>query len=222
MLKPNLWFFLFHIAKLGATNRVIRTSSLELAKKTGTSQQTASRLLIELSKRGLVERRIVPRGCELKLTSKGVEELRRLYSETRVILEPKEEFLVIEGELFEGLEEGRWYVSQLGYRKQFIERLGFDPYPGTLNLRLDPLNQSLRTKLESYPPIRIRGFSTKDRSFGSVNCYRAIVNDKVEGAVIITERGHYGPSVLEVIAPVLLKKRLGLKVGSKVRVKVLY
>ncbi|MFQ6085186.1 MAG: DUF120 domain-containing protein [Candidatus Bathyarchaeia archaeon] len=220
MIKPRLWFFLYNIARLGAIDSVVKVSTLELARETETSQQTASRLLIELVDLGLIRRSIVPDGSALRLTSKGVEELKSVHSALEMLLEPRERFITLEGEVFDGLGEGRWYMSQSGYREQFMEKLGFDPFLGTLNLRLDPLNQGLRKELESYPSIRIDGFPGPERSFGAVNCYRATINEKVEGAVIITERGHYDSSVLELIAPMSLKKRLGLKAGSKVRVRV--
>lgn len=220
-LKPGVWFFLFLLAKLGAINRAIRISGSKLAKEMGISQQTASRLLIELDSLGLIERKTTAQGYALMLTGKGVGELEGVYSTLRTVFEPIEESLQIEGEVFEGLGEGRWYVSQPSYRGQFVERLGFDPYPGTLNLRLDPVNKTLRERLEHYPYIPIEGFATDERSFGFVKCFRGIINDRVEGAAVITERGHYNSSVLELIAPVCLKKRFALKAGSKVRVKII-
>lgn len=220
-MKPRLWLLLLHLARLGAINRAVRTSGLEIAEKTGTSQQTASRALIELANKGMIERKVTPRGCVVMLTAKGVEELKGVYSVLRSIFEPVERFLVIEGRVFDGLGEGKWYVSQSGYRSQFIEKLGFDPFPGTLNLRLDPVNKILRKRLESYPSVVIRGFTTAERSFGYVKCYRAIINDAVEGAAVIIERGHHDSSVLELIAPVCLKRELGLEEGDRVRVKVI-
>lgn len=38
------------------------------------------------------------------------------------------------GRVFSGVGEGSFYVSL--YSKKFLEKLGFRPYPGTLNLRL--------------------------------------------------------------------------------------
>ena len=45
--------------------------------------------------------------------------------------------LDVTGVLFSGLGEGAYYIMIKGYRKQFQSKLGFDPFPGTLNLRLD-------------------------------------------------------------------------------------
>ena len=48
----------------------------------------------------------------------------------------KNKRVVLTGRVKSGLGEGRYYMSQKGYRAQFAKRLGIDPYPGTLNLRL--------------------------------------------------------------------------------------
>ena len=59
------------------------------------------------------------------------------------------------------------------------------------------------------------------RNFGPVKCYRARINNKIEGAVIFAQRSHYNTSVEEIVAPVYLRDRLRLKDGNKVRVEVL-
>ena len=33
--------------------------------------------------------------------------------------------------------EGSYYMSLKGYKKQFKEKLGYEPFPGTLNLKLE-------------------------------------------------------------------------------------
>ncbi len=133
---------------------------------------------------------------------------------------PVEE-ITLEGRLFTGMSEGSYYVSRDGYRKQFIEKLGFDPYPGTLNLKLSSaFDVKMRGELEARSAILIEGFKGEGRTFGPVKCYPATINDEVEGAVVLIERTRYDRSVLEVIAPVCLRERLKLRDGSKVRVRV--
>ncbi|MCP8316290.1 MAG: DUF120 domain-containing protein, partial [archaeon] len=73
----------------------------------------------------------------------------------------------IEGELFSGLEEGAYYVSLENYRRQFIDKLGFDPYIGTLNLKLtSSKDRKLRHELEHYSGISIDGFKNEHRTYG--------------------------------------------------------
>jgi riboflavin kinase len=78
-----------------------------------------------------------------------------------------------------------------------------------------------RTELEAYPAIEIEGFKNEDRTFGLVKCYPAKIGNKIKGALILALRSHYDKSVLELIAPVNLRKHLSLKDGNKVKVEVL-
>jgi len=106
--------------------------------------------------------------------------------------------------------------------EQFIEKLGFDPYPGTLNLKLtSEYDMKTRSELESYPAIELDGFEGESRTFGPVKCYPAIINNKAKGAVISALRSHYDSSVLEVIAPRFLRANLQLKDGHKVKIEIL-
>ena len=221
MVKPILWNTLYKLSELGAYHRAILVSTNILAREIVLSQQTISRHLIELEKLGLIERHISVRGEKIKLTEEGAQEIRRIYSSLKSIVEKLTEEIVLEGKLFTGMFEGAYYISRDGYRKQFIKKLGFDPYPGTLNLKLSSsFDIRMRRELEAHPSIFIEGFKDGERTFGSVKCYPATINDEVEGAVILIDRTHHNSSVLEVIAPVYLRKRLKIKDGSRVQVRV--
>jgi riboflavin kinase len=216
-------FTLLKLAGMGAHRRTARISTEYLAGKLGVSQQTASRYLIELEGKGWIERTITPEGCLIKITDPGVKELNKLYSTLHVIMEAAyPPSITLEGTVFTGLGEGAYYISKEPYRRQFIEKLGFDPYPGTLNLRLaTDYDMKARNEVEAYPGIEIEGFKNEDRTFGSVKCYPVIIENEVKGALILALRSHYDTSVLEIIAPVFLRKHLKLKDGHKAKVEVL-
>jgi riboflavin kinase len=130
--------------------------------------------------------------------------------------------ITLEGTVFTGLGEGAYYIAKEKYRKQFMEKLGFDPYPGTLNLKLTTdYDMKTRSELEAYPAVDIEGFINEDRTFGPVKCYPVIIQNKVKGALISALRSHYDVSVLEIIAPVHLRKHLNLKDGHKVKIEAL-
>ena len=110
-------------------------------------------------------------------------------------------------------------MSLEGYVKQFIEKLGFKPYPGTLNVRLRREYIKYRLYLEQLPGIYIHGFTDKGRTYGGVKCFKANVKN-IESAVLLIERTHHGPDVIEVIAPVRLRDVLGLKDGDTIEIIV--
>jgi len=216
-------FTLLKLAEMGAHRRTAKISTEYLAGKLGTSQQTASRYLIELDRMGWIERTITAEGCLIRITESGVNELQKMYSSLRFLMEAAyPPSITLEGTVFTGLGEGAYYVMKEPYRKQFMEKLGFDPYPGTLNLRLKTeYDVKARNELEAYPAIEVEGFTSEDRTFGPVKCYPLIIENKVKGALLSAMRSHYDASVLEIIASVSLRRHLKLKDGHKVKVEVL-
>jgi riboflavin kinase len=216
-------FTLLKLAEMGAHRRTAKISTEYLAQKLDTSQQTASRYLIQLDHMGWIKRTATPEGCLIRITDAGTKELNKLHQTLRFVMESTyPPSITLEGTVFTGLGEGAYYISKENYRKQFIEKLGFDPYPGTLNLKLTTdYDTKARNELEAYPAVEVEGFMNEDRTFGPVKCYPVIVQNKVKGALISALRSHYDVSVLEIIAPVPLRRHLNLKDGHKVKIEAL-
>ena len=214
---------LVKLAEMGAHRRTSKISTEYLAEKLGTSQQTASRYLIELERQGWINRSTTPEGCLIRINERGMNKLEKLSSSLRLLTEAAyPPSITLEGVVFTGLGEGAYYISNEVYRKQFIEKLGFDPYPGTLNIKLtSDYDIDSRKELEAYPAIEIEGFKNADRTFGLVKCYPVMIENKVKGALILALRSHYDVTVLEIIAPVCLRKHLNLKDGHKLKVEVM-
>ena len=218
-MKQRLWYTLYKLSELGATQMVVRTSTTDLAKTLEASQQTASRHLMELEKGGYILENASFKGIEVKVTERGIEELRKIYLRLKTIIEGSPNSITIEGTIFSGLGEGAYYISQREYKRQFERKVGFIPYPGTLNLKLSSSEIVKKKELEVYPLILVRGFEGRKRLFGDVRCYPSTINNEIEGAVIVIDRTHYDASVMEVIAPVNLKSRLHLKDGDRIILK---
>ena len=216
-------FTLLKLAEMGAHRRTAKISTEYLAEKLGTSQQTASRYLIELERKGYIKRNITHDGCLIKIEAPGTTELQKLYGNLKLLMEaPYPPSVTLEGTVFTGLGEGAYYITKEHYRKQFIEKLGFDPYPGTLNVKLtSDYDTKTRGELEAYPAVEVEGFKNGERSFGVVKAYPVMIGNKVKGALITALRTHYDVSVLEIIAPVCLRKSLNLKDGNKVKIEIL-
>lgn len=168
----------------------------------------------------MVERHFNVNGGSIRITEKGTDELRRVYLNLKTVMEGATPTLKLHGTVFKGLQEGAYYLSQKQYQRQFVEKLGFDPYPGTLNIRLgSKADLQIRKELETYPAIVIEGFENEHRSFGPLRCYKVMINGQVKGGLIVIQRTHYDASVVELIAPVSLRERLGLKDGDRVEVE---
>jgi riboflavin kinase len=207
---------------MGAYSRALEITTTTLGKKLGTSQQTASRRLSELEKAGWITKERTLKGQGIRISKEGVEILKSVYSDLRSLFEGELASLDIEGIVFSGMRDGAYYVTREGYKKQFMEKLGFSPYPGTLNLKLKTgLEVQAKRILETYPGIMIEGFEDGQRTFGAVKSFKAIVNGRIEGALLLIKRTHHGENVMEIISSVFLREELGLKDGDKVNIKIL-
>jgi riboflavin kinase len=217
-LDTEMLSILKQLALMEAHKRVVKISSKELADKIDQSFQTAARKLKELEENGYILRTLEKDGQYIVITEEGEKVLYREYLDYKKIFEGVEE-IFIRGKVFSGVGEGRYYVSLEGYRRQFKERLGFDPYPGTLNLRLPKEQAYLRRRIDEEEGIIINGFVTEDRTFGEVKAFKCRIGD-YEGAVVLPQRTHYPKDVLEVISPVKLREKLKLENGDFIEVEV--
>jgi riboflavin kinase len=206
---------------MGAHHRTIKVSTEYFAQKMNMSQQTASRYLIQLERKGWIKRAITPEGCLIRIAGAGMNQLDALHANLRIMMEAKHPASVtLEGTVFTGIGEGAYYITKDGYRKQFIERLGYDPYPGTLNIKLtNDYDMKARAELEAYPAIEIQAFKNENRTYGPVKCYPALINNRAKGAILFALRTHYDSSVIEIIAPNFLRQQLKLKDGQKIKIE---
>jgi len=220
-LKPFLWFTLYQLLKLGATNGYVKISTSGLARKIGNSQQSTSRHLTLLEQKGLIMRRFEVDGSLIKITKDGLNSITEVYANLKIYMEDqKEETYSFIGTVFSGISQGAYYINQNFYKNQIKKKVGFYPYPGTLNLRIMGDDLEKRRKLDKIPYITINGFRNVNRAFGGGRCYPLMINNEVEGALIIADRTRYDTSVLEVISPINLRERFDLKDGDKVRVSI--
>lgn len=221
-MKPSQLLALYRLAEMGAYQHNVAYNTSLVAKSIGVSQQTASRRLIEMEKLGLLTRSLDGKNQTVRITKKGLESLNQMYRVLRSVFETPRAEVEINAVVFSGLSEGAYYMGMEGYRKQFRSKLGFDPFPGTLNLRVKKEDLGARRELDSNAFVEIEGFANKTRTYGAVKGYRAIINGEVQGAVIVPVRAHYGEDVIEVISPEKLRTRFNLKDGDVVNIRVLF
>lgn len=207
------------LALMNASREVIKVSCKELGEKIGQSTQTASRRLKELESHGLIERNVTKDGQFVAITEKGMDMLYAEYSDYRKIFD-NANMIKLHCTVFSGLGEGSYYVSLEGYRKQFIEKLGIDPFPGTLNLRVLKEDMMIKKRLDKEEGIKIDGFSTEKRTFGSARAFKCKIN-RIPAFVVIPQRTHYPGDVLEIISDKKLREVLNLKDGDLVELEVI-
>jgi riboflavin kinase len=125
------------------------------------------------------------------------------------------EKIKLEGVIFSGGGEGEKFVDLPWVRKQIKQKLGFVPYPGTLNVRLSEESLKKRKLLEKATWVKMcpaKGYCSGlviKASIGSFDC-----------AIVIPEVSGYPEGILEIIAPFSLREKLHLNEGNNVMVRV--
>lgn len=187
----------------------VNITTLELGKMLGFSQQTISRKLANLEKKGFIKRE-----GGIFLTKKAIDKIYSVYGLLQSIFDRGFE---IKGTIVSGLGEGKYYLSLEGYKVQIKEKLGFEPYPGTLNIKILASETWKRQQLNNKDKIIIDGFTNGQRTFGSLLAYRCTIEGE-KCAIVIPIRTHHGSEVIEVISQFNLREKLNKKTGDEVKV----
>lgn len=209
------------IALLGGCRGPIWLSSQSLGDELGISPQTASRRLIALERQQFIIRSMKPDGQYVAVTRAGEQELKREYADYVRIFNPKRKQYVLTGTVISGLGEGRYYMSIPHYKEQFGGRLGFEPFPGTLNIKLDPASIQVRKQLEHIGWIDVPGFTADERTFGGARVLPCRIRGE-ECAIVVPSRTHYPEDIIEVIAGCELRKALNLNDNDMIEVEITY
>lgn len=225
MTRPADVEALKQLALLGALDDPIELASAEFATLLDLSQQTASRRLIELTEMGLVHREMGIRKQRIRITEEGRAVLQAEHLLYARLFEHRDA-ITLSGTVKTGLGEGRYYLSRPGYKTQFNKALGWEPYPGTLNLELTGPEANKLRFLRKNPVYTIEAFQAEGRTFGGVTCHPARVlsssggkTSQIECAAILPHRSHYTTTV-ELIAPVRLRDAIPCNDGQHLEVTV--
>ena len=124
----------------------------------------------------------------------------------------------ISGVIVSGVKQGAFFTGLEWVQKQCLEKLGFKPWPGTLNLRIDDdddirnLERLWRTGgIELVPP---------DSDYCSGHVFPVSVGG-IAGAIVAPaeEVRVHGGDIVEIISPLRLKDALGVKDGDTITFK---
>lgn len=125
----------------------------------------------------------------------------------------------VKGKVFSGSGEGAKFVKLPWVKAQIIDKLGFVPYAGTLNIKLNEdsliLKKYLIKKAKPIQILPVKGFCRGD-------CFKAVFMGKLDCAVVVPNVKNYPEDVIEIIAPINLRQKFNLKDGDVVDVKILF
>ena len=220
-LKIQHILTLSYLLSKGAKHNYVTITTDSLGKNIKKSQQSASKHLLELEQNQFIERIISGRNISVKITSKGFSEMVKLSTILQKSLNSFPSHVEIKGTLISGMGEGAYYMGLKGYTKQFKSKIGYVPFPGTLNVKIDQkIHQEAIKQFVNLNGININSFSDGKRTYGWVKCFPAKINNSVDCNLILLERTHHDNSVVELISKLSLRKSVKLKEGSKISIKI--
>jgi len=220
-LKIQHILTLSYLLSKGAKHNYVTITTDSLGKNIKKSQQSASKHLLELEQNQFIERIISGRNISVKITNKGFSEMVKLSTILQKSLNSFPSHVEIKGTLISGMGEGAYYMGLKGYTKQFKSKIGYVPFPGTLNVKIhQKIHQEAIKQFVNLNGININSFSDGKRTYGWVKCFPAKINNSVDCNLILLERTHHDNSVVELISKLCLRKSAKLKEGSKISIKI--
>lgn len=113
--------------------------------------------------------------------------------------------------------QGAFFSSLDWVKQQCVTKVGFEPWPGTLNVLVLEEDEPALERLLSGPGICIQ---PPDSSFCEGTCWKVSVSG-IPGALVAPEEKAriHGKNIVEILAPVKLKDALNLKDGDTVTIE---
>ena len=119
------------------------------------------------------------------------------------------------GRVFSGGGDGKKFIELPWVKRQITEKLGFIPYPGTVNLKLTEKGAKQRKLLEKAPAAKV----CPAEGYCNGLLFKAFIGI-LQCAIVIPQVAGYPKDLLEIIASVNLRETLRLEDCCKVTVTV--
>jgi len=124
----------------------------------------------------------------------------------------------ITARIVSGLGQAKDFTSLSWVRQQMTDKLGIDPYPGTLNLALEnPQDLALWQALRANRGVTIVPGAAQ---FCAAKCFSVKIDGRIAGAIVYPEVSDYPADKLEIVAPVSIKESLSLADGDTVTITI--
>ncbi|MDE0514170.1 MAG: HAD-IA family hydrolase [Gammaproteobacteria bacterium] len=125
----------------------------------------------------------------------------------------------LSGRVVTGTGQAAGFTELDHAKRQFLDKLGIDTWPGTLNVRLDDADS-----LSEWRDLRNEdgiGIHAPDGNNCHARSYPVQINNQLTGAIIFPEVNGYPDNQVEVIAPLSLRRHFSLNDGDSLRLNVL-
>ena len=124
------------------------------------------------------------------------------------------------GRLVTGIGQGKTFTRLDWARGQFLDKLGIDPFPGTVNLIVDD-SESMKVwnRLKSTPGIRIDNPNTGPHDCDA-RCYPVSINGQIDAAIVLPEVAGYSLVQIEIIAAVGVREAFDVEDGDSLRLEI--
>jgi CTP-dependent riboflavin kinase len=126
---------------------------------------------------------------------------------------------VLTGKIVSGIKQGAFFTQLDWVQEQCLEKLGFKPYPGTLNLEIAHENMAI---IEALKPQEGVELVPPDSNFCSGFVFPITV-EGISGAIVAPAENVrvHGKNIIEIISHLGLKDALGVEDGDWVTLTIL-
>ena len=128
------------------------------------------------------------------------------------------ETTILTGRLVTGLGAAVAFTRIDWARRQFFDKLGIDPYPGTVNLMVEDRDELAKWQaVKAAPGITL---VSPRKDWCNARCYPARFGDRIAAAIVLPEIADYPAAKVELIAAVGVRDTLGLRDGDPVTIEI--
>lgn len=125
---------------------------------------------------------------------------------------------ILFGKITSGLRQASFFTQLAWVQEQCFEKLGFKPFPGTLNLEIKKEDLHI---IQSLPTNERFKLVPPDPNFCAAYTVPVVI-ESLPGAIVVPSADVclHAENILEIIAPVNVKQTLNIKDGDTLKVVI--